>query len=90
MLTSVSLPNLESIPQPILIPVPIYSRIESPIVDGYFPYMMNDECELKFFDLEPALELYPTLEPKLTLQGLVLFQEDLNTHTPPKKQAKAS
>ena len=48
--------------------------------------MMNDECELKFFDLEPALELDSTLKPKLTFQGLVLFREDLDTHTPPKEQ----
>jgi len=50
--------------------------------------MMNDECELKFFDLEPALELDPTLELKLIFQELVLFGEDLDTHTPPKKQVE--
>ena len=65
MLTSVSLPNLDSIPEPALTPIPIYYRIESLIVDGHIPYMMNHECDFKFFDLEPTLELDQTLEPKL-------------------------
>ena len=85
MLTSVSLHNMGSIPEPTLIFVPIYSRIESPIVNVHTPYMMNHECELKFFDLEPALELDPTLKPKLIFQELLLFREDLDTHTPPKE-----
>ena len=87
MLTSVSLPNLDSIPEPTLILVPIYYRIESPILDGHIPYVMNHERELNFFDLEPALD--PTLEPKLTFQELVLFQEDLDTHTPPKEKVES-
>jgi len=66
MLTSVFLSNLDSIPdEPTLIPILIYYRIDSPIMDGDILYMMNDECELKYFDLEPALELDPTLDPKL-------------------------
>jgi len=65
MLSSVSSPNLDSIPKPTLILVPTYSRIESPIMDGHIPYMMNDECEPKFLDWESALELDLTLEPKL-------------------------
>ena len=89
MLTLVSLPNLDSIPEPTLIFVLIYYRIESPIVDGHIPYMMNDECELKFFGLKPALELDPTLEPKLIFQELILFREDLGTHTPPKEQVES-
>jgi len=58
-------------------------------MDSHIPYMMNDECELKCFDLEPALELDPTLGPKLTFQELALFQEDLDTHTHPKKQIES-
>jgi len=73
ILNSVSLTNLDSIPEPTLISVPIYSRIESSIMDGHIPYMMNGECELKFFSLEPTLELDPTLEPKLIFQELVFF-----------------
>jgi len=80
MLTSLSLPNLDSILELTLILVPIYSRIESPIVDDHIPYMMNDEWELKFFGLKPALELDPTLKPKLIFQELLLFREDLDTH----------
>ena len=81
MLTSVSLPNLDSILKLALILVPIYSRIESLIVDGHIPYVMNHECELKFFNLEPALELDLTLKPNLTFQELVLFREDRYTYT---------
>jgi len=51
--------------------------------------MMNNECELKFFGLEFALELDLTLKPKLTFQEFVLFQEDLDTHTPLKKQVES-
>ena len=58
-------------------------------MDGHIQYMMNDECELKFFDLKPTLEKDPTLEPKLTFQELVLFQEDMNTHTPLKEQVES-
>ena len=55
-------------------------------MDGHIPYMMNDECELKFFGLEPSLQLNPTLEPKLIFQELVLFQEDLiHIHLPRSK-----
>ena len=86
MLTSVSLPNLDSIPELTLIHVPIYYRIESPNLDGHIPYVMNHECELKFFNLEPALELDLTLEPKLIFQELILFQEDLDIHTSPEEK----
>jgi len=58
-------------------------------MDGHIPYMMNDECELKFFGLEPSLQLNPTLEPKLIFQELVLFQEDLDTHTLLKEQVES-
>ena len=38
--------------------------------------------------MKPALELDPTLEPKLIFQKLVLFREDLDTNTPPKEQVE--
>ena len=41
-----------------------------------------------FFALEPALELEPTLEPKPTFQELVLFREDIDTHTAFKEQVE--
>ena len=46
-----SLPNLDPIPEPTLILVPIDYEIESSIVDSRIP-LMDQECELKFFDLE--------------------------------------
>jgi len=53
---SVSLPNLDPISEPTLIPVLIDYEIESPIVDSHIP-LMDQECELKFIDLDPTLEL---------------------------------
>ena len=58
-------------------------------MDDHIPYMMNYECELKFFDLKPALEPDLTLEPKLIFQELVLFREDLDTRTPLKEQIES-
>jgi len=55
-------------------------------MDGYIPYRINHECELKFIDLDSALELDPILEPKLIFQELILFRDDLDVHTPPKEQ----
>jgi len=61
MLTPVSLPNLDPIPEPTLIPVPVYYKIGSSILGNHIHLM---DHELKFFDLEPTFESNPTLEPK--------------------------
>jgi len=57
----VSLPNLDPIPKPTLIPVPINFVFESLILESRIQ-LMEKECESQFFDLNS------TLEPKLTLE----------------------
>ena len=69
MLTQVFLLNLDPIPEPTLILVPIYYEIESPIVDSHIS-LMDHECELTFFDLKPTTELKLTLKPKLDLSHI--------------------
>ena len=59
-----SLPNLDPISEPTLILVPIDHEIESLIVDSHSS-LMDHECELIFFNLEPTIEPKLTLEPKL-------------------------
>ena len=66
MLTLVSLPNLDPIPEPTLILIPIDHGIESFIMDSHIP-LMDHEYEFNFFDLEP------TIEPKLTLESKLDF-----------------
>jgi len=39
--------------------------------------LMDHECELKFFDLEPTIELKLTLESKLDFPELVLVPEPI-------------
>ena len=56
MLTPVSLPNLDQIPEPTLIPIPVYYEIGSSIL-GSRIHLMDHEYEFKFFDLDPTLEL---------------------------------
>ena len=63
MLTPVSLPNLDPIPEPTLIPVPVYYEIRSLILGSHI-HLMDHEDKLKFFDLERTLELNSTLKPK--------------------------
>ena len=55
-----------------MILVPIDYEIESPIVDSHIP-LMDHECELKFFDLDPSLEPNPTPEPKFDFPGQYWF-----------------
>ena len=69
MLTLVSLPDLDPILEPTLIPVPINLH-EPPILDSHIPLMEN-ECELKFFDLDPILEAKLILDPKLDLSHIL-------------------
>ena len=74
MSTPVSLSNLNLFFEPTLIPVPIDFEIESPILDSHIPLMRN-ECEFKFFDLEPIIEPKPTREHKFDFFKLVLVHE---------------
>jgi len=69
MLTPVSLPNLDPIPEPTLFPIPIYLEIELPILNSHIT-LMDHECELKFFDLEPTIESKLTLELKIDLSHI--------------------
>jgi len=64
MLTPVSLPNLNPIPELTLNPFRIDHEIESLIVDSHIP-LMDHECELKFFNLDLTIESKLTLEPIL-------------------------
>jgi len=65
----VSLPNLNPIPEPTLIYVPIELKIEPPILDSRIS-LMGKECEIQFFYLDSTLESKPTLEPKLDLSHI--------------------
>jgi len=51
MLTLVSLPDLDPILKPTLIPIPIELEHESLILDNHIPWLKN-ECELQFYDLD--------------------------------------
>jgi len=64
MLTPVSLPNLDPISEPILIPVPTDLEYEPPILNSHIS-LLRKECESQFFDLDSTLESKLTLEPKL-------------------------
>jgi len=70
MLTSVSLLDLDAIPEPTLIHVLIELEIEPPIWSHI--QLMRKEREFQFFDLKPTLELKLTLEPKVDFSELVL------------------
>ena len=65
-MTLVSLPDLDPILKPTLIPIPIKFEHEPTILDSRIPLLKN-ECELKFYDLDQTHEPTPTLEPKLDL-----------------------
>ena len=71
MLTLVSLPKLDPLPDPTLIPVSINFEIEPLLLDGHIS-LMGTECEIKFYDLDSTLEPKPTLEPKVDFPELVL------------------
>jgi len=66
MLTPVSLPDLDYIPELTLIHILINLEFESPILQSRIP-LMDHECVPQFFDLNRTLEPNPTLEPKLDL-----------------------
>ena len=66
MPTPVSLPNLDPIPKPTLIPIPIELEHELLMLDSHIPLLRN-ECELEFYDLDRTHEQTLTLEPKLDL-----------------------
>ena len=66
MLTPVSLPDLDPILKPTLIPIRIELEHEPPMLDIHISLLEN-ECELKFYDLDQTHEPTPTLEPKLNL-----------------------
>ena len=66
MLTLISLPVLDPILEPTLIPIPIDLEHEPPILDSHIP-LLGKECKSQFFDLDSTLEPKRTLEPKLDL-----------------------
>jgi len=59
MLTPVSLPDLDLIPELTLFLIPIEFEIEPPILDSHI-LMMEKECEFQCFDLDPTFEPNPT------------------------------
>jgi len=68
-----SLPDLDYTLRPILIPVPINLEHESSILESHITLWRN-ECEPQFFALNPTLEPYSILEPKL---DLIQFHESI-------------
>ena len=62
----VSLPDLEPILEPTLIPIPIDLEHELPIFDNHIS-LLGKNMESQILDLDSTLELKPTLEPKLDL-----------------------
>ena len=80
-LTPVSLLDLDHLPKPTLILVPINLEHEPPILEGHI-ILLGNECELLLFKLDPTFEPYPILEPRLDLNQFhesVLFLEP-STH----------
>jgi len=57
---------LDLIPKSTLIPIPVELEHEPTILDSHIPLLEN-ECELEFYDLDQTHEPTPTLEPKLDL-----------------------
>ena len=59
MLTLIFLPDLDSIPKPTLIPIPVELEHEPTILDSYISLLEN-KCELEFYDLDQIHE--PTMK----------------------------
>ena len=74
MLTPTSLPKLDPLPEPTLIPVSIDLETEPLLLDSHIS-LMGIECEIKCFNLDSTLEPKPTLEPKVDFPELVLVPE---------------
>ena len=70
MLTLVSLPDLDPMPESALIPIPINLEHKAPILDSHIPLMKN-ECEFQLFDLDPTFEQNLILESKLDLNHIL-------------------
>jgi len=70
MPTPVSLPDLDPIPNPTLISIPIEFEHEPPILDSHIP-LLGNECELEFYDLDKTHKPTLTLEPKLDLSFIL-------------------
>ena len=70
MLTPVSLPDFDPIPKPTLIPIPIEFEHEPPILDSHISLLEN-ECELEFYNFDQTHEPTLTLEPKLDLSFIL-------------------
>ena len=66
MLTPVFLADLDPIPKPTLILIPIKFEHESLILDSHIP-LLGNEYELEFYDLDQTHEPTLTLKPKLDL-----------------------
>ena len=76
MLTLVFSPDLDPIPEPALIPVPIDFEHEALVLDSHIKLLEN-ECECQFFDLDQTLEPNPALEFKLDFFEPVLVPEPI-------------
>ena len=70
MLTLVSLTDLDLIPEPTLIHVPIELEIEPPILNCHIQ-LMEKEYEIQLFDLDSTLEPKSTLKPKHDLSNIL-------------------
>ena len=70
MLTPVFLPDLDPISKPTLIPIHIEFEHEPLILDSHI-LLLENECELKFYDLDQIHEPTLTLEPKLDLSFIL-------------------
>ena len=76
MLTPISLTDLDSFPEPTLIPIFINLETEPLILDSHIS-LMGKEFEFHFFDLDPAIEPIPTLELSLDFSELVMILEPI-------------
>ena len=76
MLTPISLTDLESFPEPTLILVSIDLETVPTSLDSHIP-LIERECEFQFFDLDPNVELIPTLKPTLDFFELVMVPKPI-------------
>ena len=74
MLTPASLPKLDPLLEPTLIPVSMDFEIESLFWDSHISWM-GTEYEIRFFNLDSTLKPKLTLEPKVNFPELVLVSE---------------
>ena len=75
MLTLVSLSDLDPIPEPTFIPIPLELEIEPLILESHIP-LMEKECKFQFLNLDSTLEPKLTLKPKVEFFKLVLVPDE--------------